>query len=74
MATFHQMTIYKRKRMGLTFDLEVLKNEALEDPETNVIRVWKRMLFYRQKNSEIKHKITENGNCLNTLAEIVRGS
>jgi hypothetical protein len=57
------MNIYKRNRMGPTFGLDVLKNEALEDPETNVIRTWKQILSYRHKISELKHKIAENGSC-----------
>jgi len=49
--------------MGPTVGLDVLKNEALEDPETNIKRFWKHMLCYRHKNSEHRHKIPENGNC-----------
>lgn len=59
LAALHQMTIYKRNRVGPSFGLDVLGNEALEDPETNVIRLWKHMLFYRHKISEHKHKIPE---------------
>jgi len=57
------MTICKRNRVGNTIGLDVLKNEALEDPETNVIRFWKHVLFYRHTISEHRHKIQENGNC-----------
>jgi hypothetical protein len=57
------MTLYKRNRVGPTVGLDVLKNEALEDPETNVIIPSKHMLFYRHKISEHRHKIPENGNC-----------
>jgi len=49
--------------VGPTVGLDVLKNETLEDPETDVIRLSKHMLFYRHKISEYKHKVTENGNC-----------
>jgi hypothetical protein len=45
------MAIYKRNREGPTVGLDVLKNEALEDPKTNVIRLWKHVLFYGHKIS-----------------------
>jgi len=60
------MTIHKRNMVGPTVGLDVLKNETLEDPETDVIRLWKHVLFYRHTISEYRHKVPENGNCLNT--------
>jgi len=39
------MTIYKRNMVGPTVGLDVLKNETLEDPETDVIRLWKHVIL-----------------------------
>lgn len=63
LSALHRLIIYKINMVGPTVGLDVLKNETLEDPETDVIRLSKHMLFYRHKISEYKHKVTENGNC-----------
>jgi hypothetical protein len=51
-AALHQLTIYVRDWVGLRVGLDVWSDEALGDPEINIIRQWQNVLFHRDQISE----------------------